>query len=219
VVWRNAEPNGFTRRSRDCIASSRPGIGNNRAPSRSNRAARHFKGGVKDDNQTNPTRLPSDNRNRHRGSAPGTLRQDRALGGQVKRGVLESLVPGANEATQQVIQDWGRVNNVEVVVDFLESGTTDANLYPTLEAEARERSGHDLVWLWDLDMTVFNKSLEPVDDLVEALESEYGPFDENAGYLALYDGTWRAVAAPCGSSSYPMVSRLDLWKQHAGVDL
>jgi hypothetical protein len=54
---------------------------------------------------------------------------------------------------------------------------------------------------------------------VEALESKYGPFPENAGYLARYDGTRRAVAAPSGSSSYPMVSRLDLWKQHAGIDL
>jgi Bacterial extracellular solute-binding protein len=139
--------------------------------------------------------------------------------GKVSVAFWDHWVPGANETTRQVIEDWGRANNVEVVVDFLESGTANANLFPTLEAEARARSGHDLVWLWDLDMTVFNESLEPVDDLVQALESRYGPFAENAGYLARQDGTWRAVAAPCGSSSYPMASRLDLWKQHAGIDL
>ena len=139
--------------------------------------------------------------------------------GKVSVALWDHWVPGANEATRQVIEDWGRANNIDVVVDFFELGTASANLYPTLEAEAHARSGHDLVWLWDLDVPLFKDLLEPVDDLVEALESEYGPFAENADYLARYDGTWRAVAAPSGSSSYPMVSRLDLWKQHAGIDL
>ena len=30
---------------------------------------------------------------------------------------------------------------------------------------------------------------------------------------------WRAIPAPTGSHTYPMVSRLDLFKEHAGIDL
>ena len=42
--------------------------------------------------------------------------------GKVSLAFWDHWVPGANETTRQVIEDWGRANNVEVVVDFLESG-------------------------------------------------------------------------------------------------
>lgn len=138
--------------------------------------------------------------------------------GTLRVALWDHWVPGANEAMAQVIDDWGAANNVEVVVDFLESGTATNSLDQTIAAEAREQSGHDLVQLWDWNATRFRDSLEPVDDIVEALTGDYGPFAENASYLAQHDGTWRAVAAPTGSHSYPMVSRLDLWKAHAGID-
>jgi ABC-type glycerol-3-phosphate transport system substrate-binding protein len=204
--------------SRDCVASSRPGIGNNGAP----RAAIR----LHDISRRAKVITQRTRRDFLRTTAIATgaalaapYVKSAHSAGKVSVALWDHWVPGANETTLRVVEDWSRANNVEVVVDFLESETANANLFPTLEAEVRARSGHDLVWLWDLDMTVFNESLEPVDGLVHALESEYGPFPDNAAYLARYDGTWRAVAAPSGSSSYPMVSRLDLWKQHAGIDL
>ena len=139
--------------------------------------------------------------------------------GKVTIAFWDHWVPGANEAMQKVIDDWGQANHVEVVLDFLESGTSDANLTPTLEKEARERQGHDLVQVWDWNAVRFRDSLAPVDDLVQALVADYGEMAENARYLAFHDGSWRAVAAPTGSHTYPMVSRLDLWREHAGIDL
>jgi Bacterial extracellular solute-binding protein len=139
--------------------------------------------------------------------------------GKVSVAFWDHWVPGANETAQQVIEDWAAANEVEVVVDFLASGTAENPLAQAIAAEASDRSGHDLVWLWDWQVTRYRDALEPVDGLVEALIAEYGPFAENASYLAQHDGTWRAVAAPGGSHSYPMVSRLDLWQEHAGIDL
>jgi TAT (twin-arginine translocation) pathway signal sequence len=139
--------------------------------------------------------------------------------GVVKVALWDHWVPGANDTMRQLIEDWGAANSVEVAIDFLESGTAEDSLAQTIAAEVRERSGHDLVWLWDWNATRQKDALEPVDDIVEALIVEYGPFAENASYLGQHDGTWRAVAAPCGSHSYPMVSRLDLWQAHAGIDL
>ena len=139
--------------------------------------------------------------------------------GKVSVALWDHWVPGANETMRQIIEHWGAANNVEVVVDFLEAGTAENPLAQTMAAEARDRSGHDLVWLWDFEAVRHKNALEPVDDIVEALIADYGPFAENASYLGQHDGTWRAVAAPCGSHSYPMVSRLDLWQEHAGIDL
>jgi ABC-type glycerol-3-phosphate transport system substrate-binding protein len=68
-------------------------------------------------------------------------------------------------------------------------------------------------------VTVHEASLEPVDDLVEQLNSQYGPYDATAEYLCKHNGSWKALVAPTGSHTYPMVSRLDYFKDIAGVDL
>ncbi len=139
--------------------------------------------------------------------------------GKVSVALWDHWVPGANQTMQQIIEGWGASNNVAVVIDFLKSGTAEDGLAQTIAAEARDGSGHDLVWLWDWQATRQKEALEPVDEIVETLTSKYGPFAENASYLARHDDTWLAVAAACGSHSYPIVSRLDLWRAHAGLDL
>jgi ABC-type glycerol-3-phosphate transport system substrate-binding protein len=53
---------------------------------------------------------------------------------------------------------------------------------------------------------------------MEELTKQYGPYDDRAAYLCKHDGSWKAVVAPTGSHTYPMVSRLDYFKA-AGVDL
>jgi len=89
----------------------------------------------------------------------------------------------------------------------------------TAAAEARAGVGHDIFALPTWDVTIHREVLEPVDDLVEEVVKANGPFTDTASYLCRHDGTWRAVIAPTGSHTYPMVSRLDLWKEHAGIDL
>jgi hypothetical protein len=86
-------------------------------------------------------------------------------------------------------------------------------------AEARAKTGHDIFALPTWQVTIHKEALEPVDDLMEELTKQYGPYYDSAAYLCRHDGSWKAIVAPTGSHTKAMVSRLDLFKQHANVDL
>ena len=66
---------------------------------------------------------------------------------------------------------------------------------------------------------MFRRSLEPVDDVVTDIISAYGPLAPSAYFLAQLDGVWRSAPSPTASPNLASVSRLDLYKAHAGVDL
>jgi hypothetical protein len=137
--------------------------------------------------------------------------------GRLELGMWDHWVPGANDVLAQMCQEWGQQNNVEVQLDFITS--IGFQNIVTAAAEARARTGHDIFAFPTWQVTVHQNSLEPVDDLVDELTNQYGPYTDAAAHLARHDGVWRAVIAPTGSHNYPMVTRLDLWSQHAGIDL
>jgi hypothetical protein len=137
--------------------------------------------------------------------------------GTLALGMWDHWVPGANDVLAKMCQDWGAANNVEVTLDFITSIGFKNQI--TAAAEARARTGHDIFALPTWDVSIHRDSLEPVDELVEELEKQYGPYEDTAAYLCQHDGAWKALVAPTGSHTYPMVSRLDLFKEHAGIDL
>ncbi|MEO1017161.1 MAG: extracellular solute-binding protein, partial [Pseudomonadota bacterium] len=137
--------------------------------------------------------------------------------GKLALGLWDHWVPGANDVMTQLCQKWGEDNNVEVTIDYITS--IGFKNITTAAAEARARTGHDIFSLPTWQVTIHQNSLIPLDDLVEELDKEYGPYDETAAYLAKHDGSWRALVAPTGTHTYPMVSRLDYFKEHAGIDL
>jgi hypothetical protein len=137
--------------------------------------------------------------------------------GTLALGMWDHWVPGANDVLAKMCQDWGAANNVEVTLDFITSIGFKNQI--TAAAEARARTGHDIFALPTWDVSIHRESLEPVDELVEELEKQYGPYEDTAAYLCQHDGAWKALVAPTGSHTYPMVSRLDLFKEHAGIDL
>jgi hypothetical protein len=137
--------------------------------------------------------------------------------GTLALGMWDHWVPGANDVLAKMCQDWGAENNVEITLDFITSIGFKNQV--TAAAEARARTGHDIFALPTWDVTIHRESLEPVDDLIEELTKQYGPYTDAASQLCRHDGVWRAIPAPTGSHTYPMVSRLDLFKQHAGIDL
>ena len=61
--------------------------------------------------------------------------------------------------------------------------------------------------------------LEPLDDVIAALIKTYGPISPVAEYLAKSKGVWLGVPTAVGSQVKPCCSRLDLYKQHASLDL
>jgi len=86
-------------------------------------------------------------------------------------------------------EEWGRINGVSVRVDFLSL----PDLATRLPAEVEAQSGHDIVLLFNYNVSLFKEHLAPVDDLANELGILYGPWDEGAKYLCYLDGHWLAI--------------------------
>ncbi len=138
--------------------------------------------------------------------------------GQVTLGIWDHWVPGDNDVMKSLCDEWGKKNSVEVKIDFITSIGSKTAL--TAAAEARAKTGHDIVDMATWQPTIHRDNLEPVDKEIKHLVDKYGPMSPDGEYLFKLDGTWMSLPAPAGGNhSYPMVSRLDYFKQYAGVDL
>ncbi|MBW1697111.1 MAG: extracellular solute-binding protein [Deltaproteobacteria bacterium] len=137
--------------------------------------------------------------------------------GKLAVGLWDHWIPGANDVSRKIIMDWGKKNGVEIKLDYITS--VGFKQLTTIAAEARAKTGHDVMDLPTVETAKYTDSLEPMDDVVNAIISEYGELMPDAEYLGKIDGTWYSCPGPIGSHTYPMVSRLDLWKKHAGIDL
>src|SRR6185369_13573332 len=137
--------------------------------------------------------------------------------GKLALGVWDHWVPGANNALTKLCTQWGEKNKVEVKIDYITSQGEKDKL--TAAAEAQARAGHDIMSHRDWNIGIHEKMLEPLDDVVNGLIKQYGPISPVAEYLAKRHGVWRGVPTMVGSQVKPCCSRIDLYKQHAGIDL
>jgi ABC-type glycerol-3-phosphate transport system substrate-binding protein len=137
--------------------------------------------------------------------------------GRLSLGIWDHWVPGANNNMTALCQEWGEKNKVEIQIDYLTS-VGDKDLI-TATAEAQAGAGHDIMTHRSWQIAVHRKALEPLDGVMAALEKQAGPANEIANYLAKHDGHWYGVPTSTGSQVKPCCSRLDLYKQHAGLDL
>jgi hypothetical protein len=132
-------------------------------------------------------------------------------------GLWDHWVPGANDVLKGIIEEWGRANKVEIAIDFITSIGNKLDL--TGAAEYRAGAGHDIIAFGTWNGTLYKDKLEPMSDVAETLIKKYGNFNENATYLNFQDGRWVTLPSPIGSHTYPLETRMDLWKQHAGIDV
>jgi len=132
-------------------------------------------------------------------------------------GLWDHWVPGANDVLKTIIEDWGKANKVEIVIDFITSIGNKLQL--TGAAEYRAGTGHDIMAFSTWDGTFYKDKLEPLNEVAEAVIKRHGPYNENATYLSLQDGKWVTLPSPIGSHTYPLETRMDLWKKHAGIDV
>ncbi len=137
--------------------------------------------------------------------------------GTLALGVWDHWVPGANNALTALCNDWGAKNNVEVKIDYITSQGEKDKL--TAAAEAQAGTGHDIMSHRDWNIRIHADMLEPLDDVADELIKQYGTISPVFEYLAKLKGTWRGVSATRGSQVKPCCSRLDLYKDHAGIDL
>ena len=137
--------------------------------------------------------------------------------GKLTVGLWDHWVPGANNASTAVINEWAEKEKVDVQIDYI---TTQGNkLLLTEQAQALARTGHDIYTFRCWGPGDHHKLLEPVDDIIAELIKAYGPVADTVEYLGKHDGRWVAVPATRGCNTKGPVTRIDLLKQHAGIDV
>jgi len=137
--------------------------------------------------------------------------------GSLAVGFWDHWVPGANDVLARLCKEWAAKEKVELKVDFITS--LGSKLLLTMTSEAQARSGRDLLsfGIWFAAGQAAN--LEPVDDVVLPLIAQHGKPAPVVEYLGKQDGHWIAVPATAGSQMKGPCARIDLLKQHAGLDV
>ncbi|TDR94521.1 ABC transporter substrate-binding protein [Enterovirga rhinocerotis] len=137
--------------------------------------------------------------------------------GSLSVGFWDHWVPGANRATEEIVKAWGEKEKVAVKADFITS-QGNKNLL-TIAAEAQAKSGHDVFAFPTWYIHEHAAMLEPVDDIMADLIKQNGAVNGTVDYLAKVKGRWMAIPATPGSQIKGPCSRIDLMKQHAGIDV
>jgi ABC-type glycerol-3-phosphate transport system substrate-binding protein len=137
--------------------------------------------------------------------------------GSLAVGFWDHWVPGANEVLARLCQDWAAKERIDLKIDFITS--QGGKLLLTITSEAQARSGHDILSLATWLAPGQAANLEPVDDVVASLIAQHGKPAAIVEYLGKQDGHWIAVPATAGSQVKGPCARIDLLKQHAGLDI
>ena len=137
--------------------------------------------------------------------------------GKLSIGFWDHWVPGANDTSKVLVEEWAAKERVEVQLDYI---TSQGNkLLLTTAAESQARSGHDILAMATWLPQDNAKNLEPVDDIMAPLIAQNGAVNATVEYLGKADNHWIVVPATIGSQMKGPCSRIDLLKQHAGIDV
>src|SRR6185312_7846380 len=137
--------------------------------------------------------------------------------GKLSIGVWDHWVPGANAVMQKQVNAWAEKNKVEVSVDFITSN--GKKILITAAAEHQANNGHDFIQMYNWDGGGCSNKLEPVDEVVKELSSQYGSDGAVSEYRAKSDGHWWAVPSSTGTLNLTTCGRISLLKKHAGIDV
>ena len=144
------------------------------------------------------------------------VRSARAAG-SLSIGFWDHWVPGANDATRKLVEEWAAKEKVDVTIDFITS--QGRKILLTTAAEAQARSGHDILAFSTFLPAEHANLLEPVDDIMAPLIEQNGAVNATVEYLGKIDGRWVVVPATVGSQAKGPCTRIDLLKKHAGIDI
>jgi ABC-type glycerol-3-phosphate transport system substrate-binding protein len=137
--------------------------------------------------------------------------------GKLTVGLWDHWVPGANNASKAIIDEWAAKEKVDVTVDYIPSQGNKILL--TIAAEGQAKSGHDIMAMPTWWPHAQAELLEPVNDIMPELIKQNGAVNGTVEYLGKHGDKWLGVPATIGSQIKGPCTRIDLMKQHAGVDI
>src|SRR5579872_2738024 len=137
--------------------------------------------------------------------------------GRISIGFWDHWVPGANQASTDMVNEWAAKEKVEVSIDYITSNNKKIEL--TAAAEAQAKSGHDILQMPSWWPQAYAEELEPLNDVMEPLIKQNGAVNGTTSYLGQSGGKWLAVPATPGSQIKGPCSRIDLMKKLANIDV
>jgi ABC-type glycerol-3-phosphate transport system substrate-binding protein len=137
--------------------------------------------------------------------------------GSLSVGFWDHWVPQANDALTKLCNEWAAKEKVDLKIDYIPS-QGNKNLI-TIAAESQAKAGHDLLAFPTWQPADKARDLEPLDDVMKPLLAANGAVSPLIEYLAKPQGSWIAVPAAPGSQIKGPCARIDLMKQHAGLDV
>ena len=137
--------------------------------------------------------------------------------GKLSVGFWDHWVPGANDTLRKLAQQWADKEKIDLTLDFITS--TGDKLRITMAAEAQAGSGHDALAMSTWLPASYADKLEPLDDVVQPLLQQNGAVGQTVEYLGKSKNKWIAVPTCVGTQSKPPCGRIDLLKQHVGIDV
>jgi ABC-type glycerol-3-phosphate transport system substrate-binding protein len=137
--------------------------------------------------------------------------------GSLSVGFWDHWVPQANDALTKLCNEWAAKEKVDLKIDYIPS-QGNKNLI-TIAAESQAKAGHDLLAFPTWQPADKARDLEPLDDVMKSLLAANGAVSPLIEYLAKVNGSWIAVPAAPGSQIKGPCARIDLMKQHAGLDV
>jgi ABC-type glycerol-3-phosphate transport system substrate-binding protein len=137
--------------------------------------------------------------------------------GKLSMGFWDHWVPGSNNASTELVNEWAAKEKVEVSIDYITSVGNKNQI--TIAAEAQAKSGHDILAMPTWWPHAQADLLEPMNDVVEPLIKLNGAVNGTVQYLGKAGDKWLGVPACVGSQIKGPCSRIDLMKKHAGIDV
>ncbi len=143
--------------------------------------------------------------------------RDANAAGKLSIGFWDHWVPGANAACTSVVQEWAAKERVDVTIDYIPS-QGNKNLL-TIAAEAQAKSGHDILAMPTWWPHAHADQVESCNDIMPQLIAQNGAVNGTVEYLGKLGDKWLGVPATIGSQIKGPCTRIDLLKQHAGIDI
>ncbi len=137
--------------------------------------------------------------------------------GKLSIGLWDHWVPGANDTSTALVNEWAAKEKIELSIDYITSHNRKIEL--TVAAEAQAKSGHDILQMYSWWPQAYAEHFEPVNDVVESAIKQNGEVNDTVKYLGHAAGKWFAVPATPGSQIKGPCSRIDLMKKYAGIDV